>query len=153
MLQSFSEALKGLALWEPHGWSHLDHDSLFGQVSLVTLLSLEPSCCFGHLLLFGPEVAGWSHFALGPFGHVCLFGAGPLLKHISLFGPFGHVSFFAARSRHGSQGPKHNFVIKSLHGTFTEAPRGVAKFFPTAEQEGWCKWLVAAEPRIALWTV
>ena len=64
MLQSFSEALKGLGLWEPHGWSHLDHDSLFGQVSLVTLLSLEPSCCFGHLLLFGPKVAGWSHFAL-----------------------------------------------------------------------------------------
>ena len=112
MLQRFSEALKGLGFWEPHGWSHLDHNSLFGQVSLVTLLSLQPSCCFGRLLLFGPKVAGWSHFALGPFGHVCLFGAGPLLKHISLFGPFGHVSVFAARSRHGSQGPKQNFVIK-----------------------------------------
>ena len=47
MLQSFSEALNGLGLWEPHGWSHLDHDSLFGQVGLVTPLSLERSCCFG----------------------------------------------------------------------------------------------------------
>ena len=44
MLQSYSKAHKGLGLWEPHGWPHLDHDSLFGQVSLVTLLSLQPSC-------------------------------------------------------------------------------------------------------------
>ena len=49
-----SEALKRLGYWQPHGWSHLDHDSLYGQVSLVTLLSLEPRCCFDHLLLFGP---------------------------------------------------------------------------------------------------
>ena len=150
MLQSFSEALKRLGCWQPHGWSHLDHDSLFGQVSLVTLLSLEPRCCFDHLLLFGPEPGCW----LVTFcSCVSLFGAGSLLNHISLFGPFGHVSLFGARSPCGSQGPKHNFVVKSLHGTFTEAPRGVAKFLPTAEQVGWCKWLVAAEPRIALWTV
>ena len=151
--KAFPKISKGSACGKPHGWSDSDHDALFGRVSLVTLLSLGRSCCFGHLLLFGPKVAGWSHFALGPFGHVCLFGAGPLLKHISLFGAFGHVSSFAARSRHGSQGPKRNFVIKSLHGTFMETPRGVAKFFPTAEQVGWCKWLVAAEPRIALWTI
>ena len=150
MLQSFSAALKRLGLCQPHGWSHLDHDSLFGQVSLVTLLSLEPSCCFGHLLLFGPEPGCW----LVTFcSCVSLFGAGSLLNHISLFGPFSHVSIIGARSPHGSQGPKHNFVIISLHGNFTEAPRGVSKFFPTAEQVGWCKWLVAAEPRIAVWTV
>ena len=95
----------------------------------------------------------WSRFALGRFDHVSLFEAESLFGHISLFGPFVHVSLFGARSPHGSQGPKHNFVIKSLHGTFTEAPRGVPKFSPTAEQVGWCKWLVAAEPRIAVWTV
>ena len=137
MLQSFSQALERLGLLEPHGWSHLDHDSLFGQVSLVTLLSLQPSCYFGRHLLFGPKVDGWSHFALGPFGHVSLFGAGSLLNHISLFGPFGHVSLFGARSPHGSKGPQHNFAIKSLHGTFTEAPQDVTKFLPAAEQGGW----------------
>ena len=130
MLQSFSEALKGLGLWEPHGWSHLDHDSLFGQVSLVTLLSLEPRCCFDHLLLFGPEPGCW----LVTFCCcVSLFGAGSLLNHISLFGLFGHNSLFGARSPRGSQGPKHNFVVKSLHGTFTEAPQDVTKFLPAAE--------------------
>ena len=67
MLQGFSEALKVLGLWEPHGWYHLDHDSIFGQVSLVTLLSLEPSWCFGLPFALWPfQVAGWSHFALGP---------------------------------------------------------------------------------------
>ena len=150
MLQSFSEALKRLGYWEPHGWSHLGHDSLYGQVSLVTLLSLEPIRCFDHLLLFGPEPGCW---LVTFFSCISLFGAGSLLNHISLFEPFGHVSLFGAKSPRGSQGPKHNFVVKSLHGTFTEATWGVAKFFPTAEQVGWCKWLVAAEPRIALWTV
>ena len=101
MLQSFPKALKRLGLLEPHGWSPLDHYSLFGQVSLVTLLSLEPSCCFDHLLLFGPEPGCW----LVTFcSCVSLFGAGSLLNHISLFGPFGHVSLFGARSPHGSHG-------------------------------------------------
>ncbi len=79
------------------------------------------------------------HIALGPFGHVSLFGAGSLLNYISLFGPLGHVSLFGARSPHR----EHNFVIKSLHGTFTETSRDVTKFFPTAEQVGWrqpCGW-------------
>ena len=125
----FSEALKRLGLWEPHGWSHLDHDSLFGQVSLVMLLSLQPSCCFGRLLLFGPQVAGWSDFALGPFGHVSLFGAGSLLNHISLFGPFGHVSLFGTRSLMGPRVQSTTLL--------TEAPRNITKFFPTAEQVGW----------------
>ena len=40
MLQSSSEALTRLDYWELHGWSHLDHDSLLGQLSLVMLLSL-----------------------------------------------------------------------------------------------------------------
>ena len=144
-----SETLERLGYLELHGWSHLDHDSLFGQVSLVTLRSLEPRSCFDYLLLFGSERGCW----LVTFcSCVSLFGAGSLLNHISLFGPFGDVSHFGARSPRGSQGPKHNFVVKSLHGTFTEAPRGEAKFFPTAEQVGRCKWL-AAGPRIALWTV
>ena len=105
MLQSFSEALKRLGLGEPHGWSHLDYGSLFGQVSLVTLsLWSQVAGLVTFCSLDLSRGAGWSHFALGAFGHVSLFGAGSLLNHISLFGPIGHVSLFGARSPHGSQG-------------------------------------------------
>ncbi len=63
MLQSFSEALKGLGLWEPHGWSHLDHDSLLDKVVwsrfslcsqvavLVAFCSLDLRLLVGHISL------------------------------------------------------------------------------------------------------
>ena len=83
MLQSFCQALERLGLWEPHGWSHLDDDSLFGQVSLVTLsLWSQIAVLVTFCSLDLSRGAGWSHFALGPFGHVSLFGAGSLLNHI-----------------------------------------------------------------------
>ena len=102
----FFEALKRLGLWEPHGWSHLGHDSFFGQFSLarfslwsrvavlVTFCSLDLS-----------RGAGWSHFALAflslELGR-CLvafserlvipFGAASSLSHVSPF--FDYVVMF-----------------------------------------------------------
>ena len=137
MLQSFSEALKRLGLWEPHGWSHLDHDSLFGQIGLVTPLSLEPRCCFDHLLLFGPEPGCW----LVTF---CSWTIWSCFSPLSWVAVESHFALWTVWSRFslwsqvtpwvpGSKAQLCDQITsRNLHGSSTDV-----KFFPTADQVGW----------------